>query len=702
MIPLRRILCLCGCAALIPACSRSRPPAAKAEPHRLEMHGHVRTDGYYWLRDRENPEVIRYLEAENAYVAAAMAHTAELQETLVREFKERIPQTDVSAPYRKEGYFYYKRDVAGQDYPVHCRKKGSLEAPEEVILDVNEVAAGHVFCSVGELQVSPGHDLMAYPVDTGGRRFYTIRVKNLRTGEHLPDVIADVTSNLAWAADNRTFFYAKQDPVTLRSWRIFRHELGTDPANDELVFEEKDDTFRCHVFRTKSDKYIMIASQQTLSSEFRYLDAGTPRGSFQVFLPRRRDHEYELDHYKDHFFIRTNLDARNFRLMKTSVGRNEVENWREVIAHREDALLDGFELFKDHLVVSERKEGLRRLRVIPWSGTGEYDIDFGEPAYTASLTDNYEVNTTVVRYAYSSLATPPSVYDYDMTRREKKLVKRDEIGGGFDPANYRTERIWAPARDGARIPISVVYRAPFERDGTRALLQRGYGSYGNSTEPAFDSYAISLLDRGFVYAIAHIRGGQELGRAWYEDGKLLKKKNTFTDFIDSAEHLVRQKYVDPRRTFAWGGSAGGLLMGAVMTMRPDLFTGIVAEVPFVDVVTTMLDDSIPLTTNEYDEWGNPNDKQYYDYMLSYSPYDQTAPARYPNLLVTTGLNDSQVQYWEPAKWVARLRAVKQDDNLLLLKTEMQSGHGGLSARDDRYRERAFRYSFLLDRAGIKR
>jgi len=692
---------LFGALLLLACCRQSdkdSPPRARAVPHRLEKHGHVRIDNYFWLRNREDPAVLDYLKAENDYAAARMAPTAALQQELVREFKTRIPQSDTSAPYLLDGYYYYRRTFEGKDYPVYCRKRASLDAPEQVILDVNEVAAGHRFCSVTGLQVSPDQELLAYAVDTVGRRFYELRIRNLRTGELLEDRIPQMTGNQVWAGDNRTLFYARQDPQTLRSYRIYRHEIGTDPGGDELVYEERDETFTCHVAKTKSRKYILIASRQTLSSEYRYLDASQPKGAFRLFLARRRDHEYEVDHAGDYFYVRTNHQAKNFRLMRAPETRTAMEAWQEVIPHQEDVLLEGFELFRDYLVAVERRQGLLQLRIRPSSGAGEHYLDFGEPAYVAYPADNYELDTPVLRYSYSSLTTPNSVYDYNMATRERRLVKRDAIGGGFDPANYRTERRFAPARDGKRVPISLVYRLPFERDGRRPLLLRGYGAYGISTEPRFDPYAVSLLDRGFVYAIAHVRGGQELGRAWYEDGKLLRKKNTFTDFIDCAEFLIREKYADPARIFAWGGSAGGLLVGAVLTMRPDLFTGAIAEVPFVDVLTTMLDESIPLTTNEYDEWGNPNEKEFYDYILSYSPYDQTVPARYPHLLVTAGWHDSQVQYWEPAKWVAKLRAVKQDDHLLLLKTEMEAGHGGLTARDDFYQERAFRYAFLLELA----
>ena len=685
---------------LLASAPKIEPPVAKAVPHKLELHGKVRSDEYYWLKDRENPDVVKYLEAENAYTTAVMQHTQGLQEKLFQEFKTRIKQTDVSVPFRRDGFYYYGRTEEGKNYTISCRKKGTLDAPEEVILDVNQVCAEHKFCSVAGQNVSPDANLLAYGMDTVGRRFYTLQFKDLRTGKLLPDRIPDVTANVAWAADNKTVFYTKQDPDTLRAYRIYRHVLGTDAAKDELVFEEQDDTFSCFVYLTKSKRYVMIVSEQTLSSEVRYVDAAKPDGTFRVFLARERDHEYGVDHYGDSFYVRTNRGAKNFRLMKTPVTDTDPKRWTEVIPHRDDVFIEDFEIFRDYLVVEERKEGLLQLRVRPWSGEGEHYVEFGEPAYVAFPQSNYEFDTAILRYGYASMTTPSSVYDYDMRSREKKLLKRDEVLGGFDTQNYRTERIQVPARDGKKVPVSLVYRLPFTPDGTRPLLVYGYGSYGSSSDPGFDPFRISLLDRGFVVAIAHVRGGQELGRAWYEDGKLLHKKNTFNDFIDSAEHLVRTKYADPKRVFAWGGSAGGLLVGAVVTMRPDLWAGAIAEVPFVDVVTTMLDEDIPLTTGEFDEWGDPKNKEYYDYMLSYSPYDQTRPASYPSLLVTTGLHDSQVQYWEPAKWVARLRAVKQDDRVVLLKTEMEAGHGGLTGRDDRYRERAFRYAFLLDVAGL--
>lgn len=678
-----------------------KPPMAKKKPHKLEKHGHVRTDDYFWLRERENPEVLAYLKAENEYTEAKMAHTKDLQEKLFQEIKGRIKQTDESVPYKLEGYYYYSRVEDGKEYRIYCRKKGSLEAAEEVMLDVNELAEGHEFCSVRGLNVSSERDILAYGLDLVGRRFYTIRFKNLDTGEMYKDTISDVTGNVAWALDNKTLFYTKQDPTTLRSYQVYRHVLGTDPKDDSLIYEEKDETFSTYVFRTKSKKYLMIASFQTLSSEFRYLEANDPTGEFKVFLPRERDHEYSVDHYKDKFYISTNWEAKNFRLMETPIAATGKENWEEVIGHRDDVFLQGFEIFKGYLVLSERKGGLNQLRIIPWDGSAEHYLDFGEPAYSAYIHINPEFDTELLRYGYTSLTTPNSVYDYHMVTRGKTLLKQDEVLGGFESKNYVTERLHATARDGTKVPISIVYRKEFKKDGSGPLLLYGYGSYGNSIDARFNSAGISLLDRGFVYAIAHVRGGQELGRQWYEDGKLLKKKNTFFDFIDCAKYLVAEKYTGSDRLFAMGGSAGGLLMGAIMNYEPGLFDGIIAYVPWVDVVTTMLDASIPLTTSEYDEWGNPENKEYYDYMLSYSPYDNVEKKDYPNVLVTTSLHDSQVQYWEPAKWVAKLRALKTDNNRLILKTNLEAGHGGASGRYKRYKEIAFAYSFILDLLGIK-
>jgi oligopeptidase B len=574
-----------------------------------------------------------------------------------------------------------------------------MEGGEEIMLDVNVMAEGHEYFAVRRRSVSFGQDILAYAEDTQGRRIYTIKFKNLDTGDMHDDVIPQVTGGMAWANDNKTLFYAKQDPTTLRSYQIYRHVLGTDVGQDKLVYEEEDDTFGCYVWRTKSKKYILIGSYQTLSSEVRYLEADNPQGSFTVFLPRERDHEYSIDHYEDKFYVRTNYKAKNFRLMETALAETDKKHWKDVIPHREDVLLEGFEIFEDHLVIEERKDGLIQLRVRPWSGSKEHYLDFGEPAYLAYISTNPDFKTDVLRFVYTSMTTPRSTFDYNMVTREKILMKQDEIMGGFDAKNYKTERLYAPAGGGVKVPISLVYRKGVRREGQNPVVLYGYGSYGYSMDASFNASRLSLLDRGFVYAIAHIRGGQELGRDWYENGKLLKKKNTFTDFIACAEHLIKEKYTNSDRLFAMGGSAGGLLMGAIVNMRPELFKGVVTRVPFVDVITTMLDESIPLTTGEYDEWGNPNEKEYYEYILSYSPYDNVEAKAYPNLLITTGLHDSQVQYFEPAKWVAKLRATKTDDNRLLIKTNMDAGHSGASGRYKRYKDTAFQYAFLLDLVG---
>jgi oligopeptidase B len=673
-------------------------PMAAVRPHRFDEHGNVRVDEYYWLRDRDNPEVIRYLEAENAYTKAVMAHTEALQERLFEELKGRVRQTDQSVPYRQGGYFYYTRLVEGKNYPIYARKRGSLDAPEEILLDGNALGEGKPFFQVMGWQVSSGEDILAFSVDTMGRRIATLRFKNLRTGELLPDVVPRVTGNMAWAEDNRTLFYTKQDSVTLRWDRIYRHVLGTDASRDELVFTEKDDQYNAFVFKTRSRRYVMIGSEQTMASEYLYVPASAPAQPFKVLIPRERGHEYSADHFGDFFYIRTNDHSSNFRLMRTPVARPGRSNWQEVLSHRTDVFFEDFTIFRDHLVLSERKDGLVHLQIRPWAGGAAHYLEFGEPAYVAYVSTNREFDTRILRYGYTSLTTPTSTYDYDMGTKQKTLLKRDEILGGFDPANYVTERLYTTARDGVRVPVSLVYRKGIARPAP--LLLYAYGSYGSSTDPTFSSDRLSLLDRGFVYAIAHIRGGQEMGRAWYEDGKLLRKKNTFTDFIDVADDLVRRGYTSPSKLFARGGSAGGLLMGAVVNMRPELFKGVVAHVPFVDVITTMADASIPLTTSEYDEWGNPADSTYYRYMLSYSPYDQVERKAYPNLLVTAGLHDSQVQYFEPAKWVARLRAMRTDSNRLILRTNMEAGHGGSSARYKRWRDVAFEWAFLIDLAGL--
>ncbi len=695
-----------SCAA--PAADPGDPPMAAARPHELETHGDVRVDEYYWLREREDPEVIAYLEAENAYLDGVMAHTEELQETLFEEIRGRIVEDDSSVPYRDGDYWYYTRYEEGKQYEVHCRRPadgdvfGGAAGPdaEEVLVDVNEIAEGREYTSVRP-SVSPDHRILAYAVDDVGRRFYTVRFKDLATGETLPDEIPDVTANLAWAADSGTLFYVRQDPDTLRSYQVFRHRLGKGAA-DDLVYEEPDETFSVFLRRSQSRKYLMAVSSHTLRTEVRTLRADDPGGDFAVFEPRGERHEYSVDHLGDRFWVRTNDEAPNFRLMSTAEDNTGRAAWREETPHRDDVLLEGFELFDRFLVLAERRGGLNQLRIkeMTAGGTEGHDLDFGEPAYSAGLGVNPDPSSRTLRYVYQSLTTPRSVFDYDPATREKTLRKQEQVLGGFESADYRTERLWAVASDGTEVPVSLVYRPDLRpAEGGSPLLLYGYGAYGASMDAGFSSLRLSLLDRGFVYAIAHIRGGEEMGRSWYEDGKLLNKKNTFTDFIAAAEHLAAEGYADPDRIYAMGGSAGGLLMGAVFTMRPDLWDGIVAQVPFVDVVTTMLDASIPLTTFEWDEWGDPREREYYDYMLSYSPYDNVEAKDYPHMLVTTGLHDSQVQYWEPAKWVARLREKKTDGNLLLLKTNMSAGHGGASGRFDRYRETALVYAFLLDRAG---
>ncbi len=678
------------------------PPKAKKIPHKLEKHGHVRQDDYYWLNDRENPEVIDYLNRENDYYRQATAHTVALQDALYLEMKGRIKEDDQSVPYFYNGYYYIRRFEMGKDYPILSRKKGSLNAPEEIMFDCNEMAKGHSYFNLTGVSVSPDNRLATFSTDTVGRRIYTMQIKNLQTGEILPDKVSNVTGSAAWASDNKTVFYVTKDKVTLRSNKVFRHQLGS--ANDQLVFEETDETFSVGVSRSKSDQYIYLVSNSTLTTEYRMIEANRPMDDFKVFQPRTRGLEYQVSHYKDHFYVWTNKDgAQNFKLMKTPVSATAKENWVDLIAHRPAVLLENFEIFKNFLVLEERDNGLNKIRVIPWDGSQEYYLPFESETYTASLSVNPEFDTDVLRYSYQSLATPPSVIDFDMKTRTKEVKKEQEVmGGKFNKENYVEQRLWATAADGTKIPISVVYRKGLKKDGKNPLLQYAYGSYGATIDPGFSSLLLSLLDRGFVYALCHVRGGEDLGRGWYEDGKLLKKKNTFTDFIDCSKFLIAEGFTSAKHLYAEGGSAGGLLMGAIVNMSPELYNGVIAQVPFVDVVTTMLDDSIPLTTGEYDEWGNPNDKTYYDYMLSYSPYDNVKKQKYPHLYISTGLHDSQVQYWEPAKWVAKLREMKTDDNWLFLDTNMDAGHGGASGRFESLKEVAREYSFLLDLEGIKK
>jgi len=685
----------------IPGLDAQEPPRPDKRPVQLELHGVTRVDEYYWLRERESPEVIAHLEAENEWTRRSLAGTEELQQRLFDEIVGRIPPDDDSAPVPYRGWWYQSRFEAGQEYPVHVRMRGSPEGEAELLLDGNVRAEGHDFysASVGPGGISDDGRVLAVAEDTLGRRFYTIRFRDLTTGDWLPDAIPSATPNYQWAADSRTLFYAKQDPQTLRWDRIYRHRLGTDASDDVLVFEETDDTYSTWVGRSKSGRYLFIGSSQTLASEVRYLDAEDPGGEFEIILPRQREHEYSVEHDGDAWLIRTNLGASNFRLVRAPISDPRPEGWSEVIPGRAEVLLEDFELFSDAIAVQERQDGLTHLRILSPDGEVDHEIAFDDEAYVTWLESNLELDSPFLRFGYSSLTTPPTQFDYDRSTRERTVRKRTEVVGEFDPADYVSRRLWAPARDGERVPISLVYNRTLGEDlSERPLLLYGYGSYGASMDPWFDPARLSLLDRGFVYAIAHIRGGEELGRRWYEDGKLLRKQNTFNDFIDCAEYLAAEGWAAPDELFALGGSAGGLLIGAVVNQRPDLWRGAVAAVPFVDVVTTMLDPSIPLTTSEYDEWGDPNEVEYFRYMLSYSPYDNVRDVNYPALLVTTGLHDSQVQYWEPAKWVARLRDRGTGAQPVLLHVNMDAGHGGQSGRFRRFRESALMYAFLLSLA----
>ena len=675
------------------------PPKAEKIKQELKAHNQIRIDDYYWLNERENPKVLDYLQAENEYTEFAMQHTKNLQEKIYNEIVGRIKQTDLSVPYKLNGYYYYTRYEEGKEYPVYCRKKGSLENREEIVLNVNELAKGYTYYQVADFNVSPDNRILAFGTDTLSRRKYIIHFKDLQSGKLYKDKIPNTTGSVAWAADNKTIFYTLKDDA-LRPFKIYKHVLGTNPSKDKEIFYEKDDTFNTYVYKTKSEKYIIIESSSTLSNEYRFLPANNPDGKFKLFFPRKRNLEYSIEHFNDKFYILTNYKAKNFRLMETPVNNTDLENWKEVIPHREDIFLEDLEVFKNFIVLEERNNGILNLKIIKWPERSEYNLDFGEEVYTAWTKDNYDFNTEILRFQYTSLTTPLSTYDFNMTTGKRTLLKREEVVGDFKPDNYITKRVYAVSRDGKKIPISLVYKKGLKKEEGNPLLLYGYGSYGVSTDPEFNSMRLSLIDRGFIYAIAHVRGGEELGREWYEDGKLLNKKNTFYDFIDCGEFLIEQKYAANGKLFALGGSAGGLLVGAVVNMRPDLFKAVIAAVPFVDVVTTMLDESIPLTTGEYDEWGDPRIKEFYDYMLSYSPYDNVEAKDYPSLLVTAGLHDSQVQYWEPAKWTAKLRDMKTDSNALLLYTNMDSGHSGASGRFKQYKEIALMYAFLLDQLNI--
>ncbi|MFC3812327.1 S9 family peptidase [Lacihabitans lacunae] len=675
-------------------------PIAAQKNHELKIHNHSRNDPYYWLNQREDQEVLDYLNAENTYLDNVMAPISDFKEQLFEEMKSRIKEQDESVPYLDGNYYYYSKYVQGGEYPVYCRKKGSLDAKEEIILDGNEMAKDQSYFNIGGFEVSDNEQILAFGVDTVSRRNYVLGFKNLQTGEILADKI-ELTEggSYAWAADNKTIFYIIRDQQTLLGDRVYRHVLGTKPEADVLVYHEKDNQFYMGLGRTKSKKYIAIYSGQNgVSTEFQLLNASEPSGSFKTFFPREKGLEYFIDHYKDNFLIRTNYqNAPNYQLMEVSEQKQgDLKNWKTLIAHRADVFLEGMEVFKNHLVIQERKDGLMHIRIIDQKEKKEHYLNFGEPAYDTYVSVNPNFETNILRFGYTSLTTPNSTFDYNMDTREKVLKKEQEILGGFNKSNYKSERFFVTARDGAKVPVSLVYHKNTKIDGSAPLLQYAYGSYGASMDATFSSTRLSLLDRGFVYAITHIRGGQEMGRQWYEDGKMFKKINTFNDFVDCSRYLTEKKYANPKKLFAMGGSAGGLLMGAVINQAPELYEGVVAAVPFVDVVTTMLDESIPLTTGEFEEWGNPKNEDSYKYMLSYSPYDNVEHKKYPNLLVTTGLHDSQVQYWEPAKWVAKLRQYKTDKNLLLLHTNMTAGHGGASGRFSALKDTALMYSFILD------
>ncbi|MEP4947470.1 MAG: S9 family peptidase [Flavobacteriaceae bacterium] len=676
-------------------------PVAKKEPKELQKHGDVRIDEYYWMNNREDQDVLDYLNAENAYYAKMTAHTTKFQEALFHEMKSRIKEDDSSVPYKYNGYWYITKFEKGNEYPVYSRKKENLTAENELMFNCNELAKDHEYFNLKGISISPDNTLASFAVDTISRRQYDIQIKNLATGEIYPDIIKNTTGSSTWGNDGRTLFYAKKDPITLRSDKIYRHELGTSQADDVMVFHENDDTFNTFVYKSKSRKYIIIGSSSTLTSEYRILDSNNPTGDFKVFSPRQRGLEYSIAHYNENFFILTNKDgATNFKLMKSTEQNTLSDQWEEFVPHRENVLLEDVDIFKEYYVLSERENGLNKLKISRWDNGDSYYLPFESETYVAGATVNLDFETNELRYYYNEMGTPYAVIDFNMDKKTQKVLKQQEVlGGTFDASNYKTKRVWTTARDGVKVPISMVYHKSTKLDGNSPLLQYAYGSYGSTIDPYFSSVRLSLLDRGFIYAIAHIRGGQYLGRSWYEDGKLFKKKNTFTDFIDCSKFLIEEQYTNAEHLYASGGSAGGLLMGAIVNMDPELYKGILASVPFVDVVSTMLDDSIPLTTGEYDEWGNPEEKEYYQYMKSYSPYDNVSAMSYPNMYVSTGLHDSQVQYWEPAKWVAKLRAYKTDANLLFLDTDMDAGHGGASGRFEALKEIAKEYAFILDLEG---
>lgn len=679
-----------------------KAPKAKKIEHNHTAFGDLRIDNYYWLRERENPEVIEYLTAENKYTAVMMKDTEEFQQKLFWEIRSKIKEDDESVPYNYNGYWYISRYEKDYEYPIHSRKKGSLDSEEQVMFNVNEMAKGHRFFNLIGINISENNQLAAFGVDTLSRRIYTIQVKELNTGKILSDKLINTTGQSVWVADNQSLFYTRKDE-TLRAFQIWKHTLGNPQSDDELVFEERDETFNTFVYKTKSKKFIIIGSSSTLSDEYRFIHASTPNAEWKIIQPREKKLEYSVEHYGDDFYILTNHGgATNFKLVKTPVDKSEKEYWTDVIEHRPDVLIENFEIFNRYLVLEERTEALTRINIKSWDGKSDYYLPFREEVYSAYIHRNPDFDTETLRYGYTSLTTPNSVIDFNMRDKTSEIKKEQSILGDFDKHDYVTQRIWVNARDGTKIPVSLVHRKDLKISADTPLLQYGYGSYGYNMDVFFSVARLSLLNRGFIYAIAHVRGGQELGRQWYEDGKLMNKKNSFNDFVDVSNYLIENQYTSPKHLYAMGGSAGGLLMGAVMNQSPGLYNGIVAQVPFVDVLTTMLDDSIPLTTGEYDEWGNPNEKEFYEYLKSYSPYDNIERKEYPNLLVTTGLHDSQVQYWEPAKWVAKLREMKTGNRLLLLKTDMKTGHGGASGRFESLKETAFEYAFIFKLEGIKK
>ena len=679
-----------------------QPPIAKRIPKELKAHNDIRVDDYFWLNERENTDVLDYLNAENDYFEHMTAHTKDFEKDLFEEMKARIKEDDESVPYKYNGYWYIVKFETGKDYPIYIRRKESLSAADELIFDCNEMAKGHDYFKLSGMSISSDNTLISFGIDTVGRRNYTIQVKNLLTHEVFEDCIENTTGSASWANDDATLFYTKKDPETLRSDKVYKHKLGTSASKDTVIFHEEDDTFGVSIYKSKSKKYMIIVCYSTLTNEYHILDANTPDGEFKVFQERIRGLEYGISHYNDAFYIVTNKDgAANFKLMKTSETQTEAIHWEDVLPYRADVLIEDIDIFKDYLVVSERVNGLNKIRIIRWDGTEDYYLPFDSETYTAYTGTNVDFDTQILRYGYNALTTPASTIDFNMATKTKTVMKEQEVlGGNFDKDNYAAERIWATADDGTKIPMSVVYKKGMKKDGTNPVLQYAYGSYGSTIDPYFSTIRLSLLDRGFIYVISHVRGGEYLGRAWYENGKLLTKKNTFTDFIACSEHLIAQNYTSAKHLYALGGSAGGLLIGAVINMAPQLYNGVIAAVPFVDVVTTMLDDTIPLTTGEYDEWGNPNEATYYEYMKSYSPYDNVTKQDYPHILITTGLHDSQVQYWEPAKWIAKLRTLKTDQNKLFLNTNMSAGHGGASGRFEALKEDAQEYAYLLDLENI--